>query len=43
VLTVHGKDVTTGQEIDARFTTSAILTTEETKEKKSRDMTVAVS
>jgi len=43
LLTVHGKDLTTDQEIEAEFKTSAILTTEEVEEKKSRNMAIAVT
>jgi len=43
LLMVHGKDLTTDQEIEAKFTTSAILTTEEVEAKKSRNMAIVVS
>jgi len=43
LLTVHGKDLTTDQEIEANFKTSAILTSEEVEEKKTRNMAIAVT
>lgn len=43
LLAVHGKDLTTNQEIHSEFKTSAILTTEEVGEKKTRNMAIAVT
>ena len=43
LLTVHGRDLTTDHEIDAEFRTSAILTTEEVEEKKSRNLAITVT
>lgn len=42
LLTVRGMDLTTDQEIEAEFKTSAILTAEEVEGKKSRNMAIAV-
>ena len=42
-LDVHGKDLTTDQEIDAVFKSEAILTGEEIEEKKARNMGIAVT
>ena len=42
-LDVHGKDLTTHQEIDAVFKSDAVLTVDEIKKKKSRNMGIAVT
>lgn len=43
LLTVHGRDLTTDQEILAEFKTLAILSSEEIEEKKSRNLSISVS
>lgn len=43
LLSVHGNDLTTNQEIDAEFQTAGALTAEQVEEKKSRNMAVKVS
>lgn len=43
LLVVYGKDLTTDQEIEASFSTSAILRREEVDERKSRNMKISVS
>ena len=43
LLTVFGKDLTTETEIEAEFKTQAILTDEEIREKKARNLSIAVS
>lgn len=43
LLTVHGMDLTTKQEVVGEFKTEAILTTEELEEKKDRNLAIAVA
>jgi len=42
-LSVHGKDLTTHQEVNAEFKTGAIMTVEEVQVSKSRNLALAVS
>lgn len=43
LLSLHGKDLTTGQEIAAEFKTSAVLSVEMIEEKKNRNAAITVS
>jgi molecular chaperone DnaK len=43
LLSVHGKDLTTGREIQAEFTTEAIRTAEDVEEAKGRNLAIQVS
>ncbi len=43
LLHMQGKDLTTGQEIDARFETDSIMQVDELEEAKSRNLSMAVS